>query len=132
MLKGFPYGHAVDWWALGVMVFEMLTGKQPYDCDDDSMDGGDDEDIDDDAYFEEVIEKLYSKMVTGEVDFPEDLSPAAVSLVMKVSLITVKSEALKCHSLSYALECNWPYLVLNLQEMDQFPQFCMFFVQFIK
>ena len=130
MLKGFPYGHAVDWWALGVMVFEMLTGKPPYDCDDDSLDGGDDEDSD--AYFEKFIEKLYNKMVTGEVDFPEDLSPAAVSLVMKVSLITVKSEALKCHSLPYALECNLPYLVLNLQEMDQFPQSCLCFVQFIK
>jgi novel protein kinase C epsilon type len=33
MLKGLPYGHGVDWWALGIMVFEMLTGCPPFDCD---------------------------------------------------------------------------------------------------
>lgn len=24
ILEGSPYGHGVDWWALGIMVFEML------------------------------------------------------------------------------------------------------------
>jgi Serine/threonine protein kinase len=33
MLEGSPYGHDVDWWALGIMVLEMLTGYPPYDYD---------------------------------------------------------------------------------------------------
>jgi serine/threonine protein kinase len=119
MLKYLPYGHSVDWWALGSMVFEMPTGKPPYDYDDDKADGDDNWDDED--------EKFSNKVITEEVNFPEDLSQAAVSLVIKVSLITVNSEALKCHSLSYALEYNLPYLVLNLQELDQFPQSCMCF-----
>ena len=85
------------------------------------------EEVDDD----DDDQKLYNKIITEEVNFPKDLSLAAV-LVSKVSLITVKREALKCHSLSYAFECNLPYLVLNLQELYQFPQCCMCFVQFIK
>ena len=89
--------------------------------EEDEVDDDDDED-----------QKLYNKIITEEVNFPKDLSLAAVSLVSKVSLITVKREALKCHSLSYAFECNLPYLVLNLQELYQFPQCCMCFVQFIK
>jgi len=112
MLKYLPYGHSVDWWALGIMVFEMLTGKPPYDYDENKAD--------DDDNWDDEDEKFCNKVNTEEVNFPEDLSLAAVSLLIKVSLITVKSEALKCHSLSYALECNLPYLVLNLQKLDQF------------
>ena len=177
MLMDLPYGHSVDWWALGIMIFEMLTGNPPYNYDS-SMDGDgdddeekeeeeeeergeeeeaaaaeeeeeeeeereeeaaeeeeeevDDDEDDDDDDDDEEDQKLYKKITDEEVNFPADLSPAAVSLVSKVSLITVKSEALKCHSLLYAFECNLPYLVLNLRELDQFPQSCTCFVQFIK
>jgi len=60
-------------------------------------------------------ENFFKKITKDEVDFPEDLSLAAISLVSKVNVITSKSETVICHSLLYALECNLPYLVLNLQ-----------------
>ena len=25
-----PYGQAIDWWALGIAVFEMLVGERPF------------------------------------------------------------------------------------------------------
>ena len=28
-----PYGTAVDWWALGVMMFYLLSGRSPYPLD---------------------------------------------------------------------------------------------------
>ena len=71
--------------------------------------------------------RRFHGIINNEVDFPEDLSQAAISLVSKVSVI-----AIKCYNLLYALKCNLSYLVLNLQELDHFPQSCMCCVQFIK
>jgi serine/threonine protein kinase len=122
MLKGLPYGRGVDWWALGIMVFEMLTGCPPYDYDTEDKSKGCDDDDD---------EKLFNRIMNVDVDYPDDMSLAALSLLINVSVITVKSEALKCHCLLCALECKLPYLVLNLEEVYEFPQSCMCFVQFM-
>jgi hypothetical protein len=73
------------------------------------VDGGGGDDDDNDG------ENLFQKITDDEVDFPEDLSLAAISFVSKVNVITSKSETVICDSLLYALECNLPYLVLNLQ-----------------
>jgi serine/threonine protein kinase len=31
ILRGEDYGFSVDWWALGVLVYEMLCGRSPFD-----------------------------------------------------------------------------------------------------
>lgn len=30
MIAGKGYGKSVDWWALGAIMFEMMTGKPPF------------------------------------------------------------------------------------------------------
>jgi len=30
ILRGEPYGESVDWWSLGVLVNEMVTGRNPF------------------------------------------------------------------------------------------------------
>jgi hypothetical protein len=40
---------------------------------------------------------LFYKIINDEVDCPEDLSLVVMLSVSKVSVITIKSEALKCH-----------------------------------
>lgn len=31
ILRGEDYGYSVDWWALGVLMYEMLAGRSPFD-----------------------------------------------------------------------------------------------------
>jgi serine/threonine protein kinase len=73
ILKNLPYGQGVDWWAVGVMLFQMMTGYPPFYSDEE-------EDTDDD-YAED---SLYQKIVNDEVDFPKHMSLAARSIVKEL------------------------------------------------
>jgi len=55
------YGRSVDFWALGALAFEMMTGDAPFR--------------------DRNKRELYRKILTEKVTFPRYLSPAAVSLL---------------------------------------------------
>ena len=61
ILLNMPYGKTVDWWALGVLLYEMLTGKPPF-------------------YDEDLI-KLYEKILTCQVSYPQYLTPSAAAII---------------------------------------------------
>jgi serine/threonine protein kinase len=46
------YGKPVDWWTLGILIFEMIAGIDPFN-DDDPM-------------------AIYEKILKGKVKFPRD------------------------------------------------------------
>ncbi|XP_034402712.1 serine/threonine-protein kinase N2 isoform X1 [Cyclopterus lumpus] len=58
------YTRSVDWWGLGVLVYEMLVGESPFP--------GDDE------------EEVFDSIVNDDVRFPRFLSPESVSLIQKL------------------------------------------------
>merc|ERR1719423_49430 len=58
------YTRAVDWWGLGVLIFEMLVGESPFP--------GDDE------------EEVFDSIVNDEVRYPRYLSSEAVSIMRKL------------------------------------------------
>ncbi|KAM9841016.1 serine/threonine-protein kinase N2 [Aulostomus maculatus] len=58
------YTRSVDWWGLGVLIYEMLVGESPFP--------GDDE------------EEVFDSIVNDEVHYPRFLSPEAVSLIQKL------------------------------------------------
>ncbi|CAJ1071003.1 serine/threonine-protein kinase N2 [Xyrichtys novacula] len=58
------YTRCVDWWGLGVLIYEMLVGESPFP--------GDDE------------EEVFDSIVNDDVRYPRFLSPESVSLIQKL------------------------------------------------
>uniref|UniRef100_A0A8C7FAS1 protein kinase C n=1 Tax=Oncorhynchus kisutch TaxID=8019 RepID=A0A8C7FAS1_ONCKI len=65
VLTDTSYTRAVDWWGLGVLVYEMLVGESPFP--------GDDE------------EEVFDSIVNDEVRYPRFLSTEAIGIMRRVS-----------------------------------------------
>ncbi|RPD54376.1 hypothetical protein L227DRAFT_354117 [Lentinus tigrinus ALCF2SS1-6] len=64
ILLGQRYGRAVDWWAFGVLMYEMLLGQSPF--------GGDDED------------EIFDAILEDEPLYPNTLPRDAVSILQEL------------------------------------------------
>uniref|UniRef100_A0A7N6B9V3 Protein kinase N3 n=1 Tax=Anabas testudineus TaxID=64144 RepID=A0A7N6B9V3_ANATE len=58
------YTRAVDWWGMGVLIYEMLVGESPFP--------GEDE------------EEVFDSIVNDDVQYPASLPPDAVSIIQKL------------------------------------------------
>ncbi|KAJ3180781.1 camp-dependent protein kinase catalytic subunit [Gaertneriomyces sp. JEL0708] len=58
------YGRAVDWWALGILIYEMLAGHPPF--------------------YDEDHFKLYEKIIACKPKFPAHFDPAAKDLIKRL------------------------------------------------
>ncbi|KAI9216649.1 kinase-like domain-containing protein [Blastocladiella britannica] len=71
------YGKSVDWWALGIVTYEMLVGKPPFGSP-------------------ESVEKLFQAILHRPIDYPSTLSPNAKALL----------QALLCRDYKSRLGCG--------------------------
>lgn len=85
ILRGEDYGFSVDWWALGVLMFEMLAGRSPFDV----VGSAENPDQNTEDYlFQVILEK--------PIRIPRSLSVKAAS-ILKGFLNKNPIERLGCH-----------------------------------
>jgi serine/threonine protein kinase len=61
MLQQQPYTKAVDWWSLGILIYEMLAGIPPF--------------------YDENVNRMYRRIIGETIQYPSDFPPKARDLV---------------------------------------------------
>lgn len=64
LLLGQGYTKTVDWWTLGVLLYEMLTGLPPF--------------------YDENTNEMYRKILQDPLQFPADIDRDAKSLLIRL------------------------------------------------
>jgi len=63
VISGESYTKAIDWWSVGTLIFEMLTGLPPF--------------------YDQNEESMYEKIMKSDIKFPHHLSHEVVDLIQK-------------------------------------------------
>jgi serine/threonine protein kinase len=72
MVLQLPCGRGIDWWALGIAIYEMLAGEPPF-CDSPEY-------------------RLEDKIINHKILFPRWISSPAALILSRVSTIKIKTE----------------------------------------
>jgi len=61
ILNGAGYNRTIDWWTLGVLLYEMLVGLPPF--------------------YDEITDKMYEKILRDPLVLPDEVTPSARSIL---------------------------------------------------
>jgi protein kinase X len=64
IIQGKGHHKAVDWWALGILIYEMLAGYPPF--------------------YDENPFQIYQKILAGKIDWPRHIDLVAKDLIRKL------------------------------------------------
>lgn len=78
ILQELDYGASVDWWALGVLMYEMMAGQPPFEADNE--------------------DDLFESILHDDVLYPVWLSKEAVSILKGVSPSSTLSDSARRRS----------------------------------
>jgi serine/threonine protein kinase len=71
MIQRRPHNESVDTWALGVLCYELLVGRPPFQQQDQIEDH----------------EETYRRILEAKITFPSDISQDAQRFILKVSFV---------------------------------------------
>lgn len=77
ILQELEYGASVDWWALGVLMYEMMAGQPPFEADNE--------------------DDLFESILHDDVLYPVWLSKEAVSILRAVGVVPVSQLFIPYH-----------------------------------
>jgi len=63
VISGESYTKAIDWWSVGTLIFEMLSGLPPF--------------------YDQNEEVMYEKIMKGDIKFPPHLSKEVIDLIQR-------------------------------------------------
>ena len=104
MVQGLPCGQEVDWWALGIIMYAMMTGRFPFSDPDQYM--------------------LHHKIKYREVKYQTGISKEAELIMRGVSIINIKTGT-ACARVGLPCAFLFPGHVLFLRPQNFLP--CWFF-----
>ena len=87
VLIGKGYTKAVDWWTLGILLFEMITGLPPFYDEVNLI-----------IVYYQNVNAMYKKILSDPLEFPKGISNVAEDILRKVSNICAKSIAIRSQS----------------------------------
>lgn len=97
IITGKGHGKGVDWWTVGILIFEMLASTPPF--------------------FDEDPLKIYQKIVAGDIIYPSHFRKSAISIVKKLlkhkptkRLGVVKGGAKKIKEHPWFADLDWKKL----------------------
>ena len=92
------HGKAVDWWALGVLIYEMLSGYPPF--------------------YDSSHIGIYEKILAGKIKFHSNIDPMAIDLIQQLltpditrRLGNLQRGALDVKMHPWFLHCEWHLLL---------------------
>ena len=111
MLRRSKCGPAVDWWALGIVVYEMMVGENPFKFP--------------------KSNPYRDKILYNRVRYPQSLTRNAVSILQGVSIFNTKTDAFRS-ALQFLEFSVFPHLVtlyshrVNIKNMSVLDLFVLF------
>ena len=90
MLRGLKHGPEVDWWAVGIVMYEMMVGQHPFHLP--------------------KMTHYHEEILNNRVVYPSRLTWNAVSILEGVSIFNTKTEAFRS-ALQFLEFSGFPHLV---------------------
>jgi serine/threonine protein kinase len=81
IIRSKEYGKAVDWYALGILIFEMLSGYPPY--------------------YNDNHVRLYESVLEGNMTFPAHFDKQAIDLIRR---LTVRDVSMRYGNLRHGVQ----------------------------